>query len=60
MNPRQTGAGVPGSFPLPNPGNVGTTYTANRMHPAAAAGLSMAPRQNPVNGGRPATPGGKR
>ena len=42
MAGRQTQPGVPGSFPLPNPGAAGTVYKANVMHPAAAAGLGAA------------------
>lgn len=45
---RQTGPGIPGSFPLPNPGNSGNAFKANAMHPAAATG-----RQSAANGGRP-------
>jgi hypothetical protein len=53
MYARQTQPGVPGSFPLPNPGNPGTAFTANvKMHPAANAALSSPARQNPLNGGR--------
>lgn len=55
---RQTSPGVPGSFPLPNPGNAGNSYKANAMHPAAAAGR-LGPRANPLNGGRPALAGKK-
>ena len=54
---RQTGPGVPGSFPLPNPGNTGSAYKANAMHPSAAA--AFGPRANPLNGGRPALAGKK-
>ncbi len=56
---RQTGPGVPGSFPLPNPGNTGNAYKANAMHPSAAAGMLYGPRANQLNGGRPATAGKK-
>jgi hypothetical protein len=53
MDPRQINPGVPGSFPLPNPGNPGTAYAANaKMHPAASAALGTPARQNPLNGGR--------
>ncbi len=54
---RQTGPGVPGSFPLPNAGVPGTAFKANALHPAAAAALG--PRANPLNGGRPAMAGKK-
>jgi len=57
---RQTAPGVPGSVPLPNPGNVGTTYTANSIHPAAAAAAKFGPRANPFNAGRPPLAGGKK
>ena len=43
---RQTAPGVPGSFPLPNPGNAGTTYTANAVHPSAAAATSSVEAAN--------------
>ena len=56
---RQTAPGVPGSFPLPNPGATGMAYKANAIHPAAAAALGKGPSQNPVNGGRPALAGRK-
>jgi len=55
MYGRQTAPGVPGSFPLPIAGQAGNTYNANKLHPAAAAGLG----RGLANGGRPA-PGGKR
>jgi hypothetical protein len=51
---RQTGPGVPGSFPLPNPGNTGNAFKANVIHPAAQIGRGMA-----TQGGRPA-PAGKK
>ena len=57
---RQTAPGVPGSFPLPNPGNAGTTYTANAVHPSAAAATRLGPRANPLNAGRPPLAGGKK
>ena len=56
----QIGFGVPASFPLPNPGNPGTAFTANsRMHPAALAGLNTTPKTNPMNAGHPAMAGKK-
>jgi hypothetical protein len=56
---RQTAPGVPGSFPLPNPGSAGTAYKANALHPSAAAGANLGPRANPLNGGRPPMAGKK-
>jgi hypothetical protein len=56
---RQTSPGVPGSFPLPNPGATGMAYKANAIHPAAAAALNKGPAQNPINGGRPGMLGRK-
>lgn len=53
----QTAPGVPGSFPLPNPGAAGNSYQANAIHPAAAAALG--PRANPLNAGRPGMVGKK-
>jgi len=50
---RQLAPGIPGSFPLPNPGAAGSAYKANAMHPSAAAGMGLGPRANPANGGRP-------
>lgn len=49
---RQTGPGIPGSFPLPNPANTGNVFRANALHPSAAAGVGLGPRANPLNGGR--------
>jgi hypothetical protein len=57
MNPRQLGAGVPGSFPLPISGQQGAAYTANaKMHPAA---LGAQARTNPLNARPPAMAGKK-
>jgi hypothetical protein len=50
--------GQPGSFPLPNPGQGGTAYAMNQIHPAAQAAATP-PRQNVMNQGHPAmAPGG--
>ena len=54
MNPLQTGPGVPGSFPLPNAAQQGTTYGMNKLHPSA----QVPPRQNPINRGAPMVPRG--
>jgi hypothetical protein len=61
MYGRQTAPGVPGSFPLPNPAEMGNAYKANALHPSAAAGRGalLGPRANPINGGRPALAGRK-
>jgi hypothetical protein len=56
---RQTAPGVPGSFPLPNPGSPGTSFMANAVHPSAAAANKLGPRANPLNGGRPLMAGKK-
>jgi hypothetical protein len=56
---RQTAPGVPGSFPLPNPGEPGTAYAANAVHPSAAAATRLGARANPLNGGRPPLAGKK-
>jgi hypothetical protein len=62
MYGRQTAPGVPGSFPLPNPGNAGMAFKENAMHPSATAGskaMALGPRANPANGGRPPLAGKK-
>jgi hypothetical protein len=56
---RQTAPGVPGSFPLPNPGNTGNAFRANALHPAAAAATRLGPRANPLNAGAPQMAGKK-
>lgn len=42
----QLGEGMPGGFPLPEGGEPGTAYTANKLHPAALA--AAAPASSPA------------
>lgn len=42
--------GMPGSRPLPVPGNPGTAWQMQqKMHPAAGAAYNRPARQNPLN-----------
>lgn len=57
MNPNansgQLGEGVPGGFPLPEGGEPGTAYTANKVHPSAAG--AAAPISSPALTASPVT-----